>query len=35
MLGTYLMSFLAAAFAACSAISLIYAVNHLDPPSQR
>jgi hypothetical protein len=35
MFGTYLMSFLAASFAALSALSLIYAVNHLDPPARR
>ncbi len=32
MLGTYLMALLAAAFAALSALTLIYTVNHLDPP---
>jgi len=34
MLGTYLVALLAASFAALSAISLIYAVNHLDPPTR-
>jgi hypothetical protein len=35
MLGTYLVFVLAASFAAVSALSLIYAVNHLDPPAHR
>jgi hypothetical protein len=35
MVGTYLVAFLAASFAALSALSLIYAVNHLDPPARR
>lgn len=32
MFGTYLVAFLAASFAALSALTLIFAANHLDPP---
>ncbi len=35
MVGTYLVFVLAASFAAVSAITLIYTVNHLDPPQGR
>ena len=35
MVGTYLVFVLAASFAAGSAITLIYTVNHLDPPARR
>jgi len=35
MVGTYLVFILAASFAAVSALSLIYTVNHLDPPQRR
>jgi hypothetical protein len=34
MISSYLMAFFGMAFAATSALTLIYAVGHLDPPDR-